>query len=222
MKSKTNYSADFYENGIFHVYNRTNNKELLFKSPGNRLYFLKQFHKYLHPFLDTFCWNLLPNHFHLLVQVKTTEEIKKYLQTLRWVSLKPIEKKYLANEATTELLLELEWKRFFNSYAMAFNKQHQRKGNLFQRPFKRVEVMKDSQFTQAIIYIHANAQHHKFCNDFTKHQWSSWHTMLTDKPTHLKRAEVLEWFGGKQKFIDTHKSMVRYYYKNDISIEDDD
>ena len=108
MKSKTNYAADFSEGGIFHVYNRTNNKELLFKSPANRLYFLKQFEKYLHPFLDTFCWSLLPNHFHLLVRVKTKGEIKEYLQTLPAKSLKPIEKKYLENEATTELLLELE------------------------------------------------------------------------------------------------------------------
>ena len=222
MKSKTNYAADFSEGGIFHVYNRTNNKELLFKSPGNQLYFLKQFEKYLHPFLDTFCWSLLPNHFHLLVRVKAKGEIKEYLQTLPAKSLKPIEKKYLENEATTELLLELEWKRFFNSYAMAFNKQYKRKGNLFQRPFKRLEVVKDSQFTQAIVYIHANAQHHKICNDFTTYQWSSWRTMLSDKPTHLKRAEVLEWFGGIEKFIDTHKSLVEYYYKSDISMEDED
>jgi putative transposase len=49
------YFADFYENGIFHVYNRTNNKELLFQSDENRHWFLKQYAKYLHPFLDTFC-----------------------------------------------------------------------------------------------------------------------------------------------------------------------
>jgi REP element-mobilizing transposase RayT len=95
MKNKISYTTDFYEGGIFHVYNRTNNKELLFKSTDNRLYFLKQFQKYLHPFLDTFCWNLLPNHFHFLVQIKSAEVIKKYLQTLPPQRLKPIEKKYL-------------------------------------------------------------------------------------------------------------------------------
>lgn len=105
---------------------------------------------------------------------------------------------------------------------MAFNKQQQRKGNLFQRPFKRVEVTKESHFTQAIIYVHANAQHHKLCKDFTQHQWSSWHTILSDKPTHLQRKEVLEWFGGKQQFIDVHKSMTQFYYSSDISIEDED
>ena len=222
MKNNTDYSADFYEEGIFHVYNRTNNKELLFRSTDNRLYFLKQFKKYLNPFLDTFCWNLLPNHFHFLVQIKPIEHIKIYLRTIPFKSLKPIEKKYLANECTTNLLIELEWKRFFNSYAMAFNKQHKRQGNLFQRPFKRVEIKKESHLTQAIIYIHANAQYHKICNDFTTHLWSSWHTILSDKPTDLKRDEVLLWFGGKQKFIETHKSMIQYYSNNDFSIDDED
>jgi putative transposase len=221
MKVKTNYNADFYDNGIFHVYNRTNNKELLFKSSDNRLYFLKQFQKYLHPFLDTFCWNLLPNHFHFLVQIKTTDIIKQYLQTLPSQTLKPIEKKYLADDASTELLLELEWKRFFNSYAMAFNRQQHRNGNLFQRPFKRAEVIRESHFTQAIIYIHANAQRHKLCKTFTEHQWSSWHTMLSDQPTHLKREYVLEWFGGRQQFIDTHQRMTQYYYNCDVSIEEE-
>jgi putative transposase len=222
MKNKINYTANFYDAGIFHVYNRTNNKELLFKSDDNRLYFLKQFQKYLHPFLDTFCWNLLPNHFHFLVQIKTTEAIKKYLQTLPLQTLKPIEKKYLADTTTTELLLELEWKRLFTSYAMAFNKQHNRNGNLFQRPFKRLEIIKESHFTQAIIYIHANAQHHKLCKDFTAHQWSSWHTMLSDRPTNIKREEVLTWFGGRQQFIDTHKAMTQYYYDCAVSIEDEE
>jgi len=78
MKNKTNYTANFYDEGIFHVYNRTNNKELLFRSEENRLYFLRQYHKYLHPFLDTFCWNLLPNHFHFLVRIKSAEAIKKH------------------------------------------------------------------------------------------------------------------------------------------------
>lgn len=221
MKSKTNYAADFYEEGIFHVYNRTNNKELLFKSTENKLYFLRQYHKYVHPFVDTFCWNLLPNHFHFLIRIKTTEAIKNHLQTVLPQSLKPLERKYLDNALTTELLLELEWKRFFNSYAMAFNKQQQRPGNLFQRPFKRVEVRKESHFIQAVIYIHGNAQRHKLCKDFRTHEWSSWHTILSDKPTHLKRDEVLEWFGGKHHFIDAHISSTDFYYNCDISIEDE-
>jgi putative transposase len=220
MNPKTNYLANFYENGIFHVYNRTNNKELLFKSDENRLYFLKQFAKYLSPFLDTFCWNLLPNHFHFLVQIKSMEEIKNHLKSVPTELLKPIEKQYLTDAATTELLLELEWKRFFTSYSMAFNKQQNRIGNLFHRPFKRIEIDKESYFTQAIVYIHANAQHHNLCKDFTQHKWTSWHSMLSNNPTGLKREEVLEWFGGLEKFIQIHKAMTEYYYNSDVSIEE--
>jgi hypothetical protein len=40
--------------------------------------------------------------------------------------------------------------------------------------------------------------------------------------TDLKREEVLEWFGGKQKFIDTHKTMIQYYSNRDFSIDDED
>ena len=112
MKIKPDYSANFYDNGIFHVYNRTNNKELLFRSTDNRLYFLKQFQKYLHPFLDTFCWNLLPNHFHFLVQIKTTEDIKRYLQSLPSQSLKPIEKKYWQMRPQLKCYLNLSGRDF--------------------------------------------------------------------------------------------------------------
>lgn len=220
MNTRPNYLANFYENGIFHVYNRTNNKELLFKSDENRLYFLKQFAKYLSPFLETFCWNLLPNHFHFLVQIKSVEEIKNRLQSLPTESLKPIEKQYLNDVATTELLLELEWKRFFTSYSMAFNIQQNRTGNLFHRPFKRIEIDKESHFTQAIVYIHANAQHHNLCKDFTQHKWTSWHSMLSKNPTGLKREEVLDWFGGLEKFIEIHKAMTEYYYDSFVSIEE--
>ncbi len=220
MPQPPNYHADFIENGIYHVYSRTNNKEPLFKSDENRLYFLRQYDKYLHPFVDTFCWNLLPNHFHFMVQVKSSEAIKEYLIQLPPQLLKTPEKEFLADEGSTGKLLELEWKRFFNSYSMAFNKQHGRKGNLFHRPFKRVEVDKDSHFTQTVIYIHANAQRHKICKDFTLHKWSSWHTLLSGISTKLKRQQLMDWFGGKDRFIQTHKEMTDYYYQVQTEIEE--
>lgn len=214
------YAASFYEEGIFHVYNRTNNKDLLFASDENRLYFLRQYAKYLAPFANTFCWNLLPNHFHFLIQIKPHKNILSYLNNIEKHLLKPVEKKYILNDATLDELLELEWKRFFNSYAMAFNKQQQRKGNLFNMAFRRVEVNKDSHFTQVVVYIHANAQKHKLCRDFTQHQWSSWHSIISAKPTLLCRDKLLEWFGGIEKFIETHKEMTQYYGESDSSIED--
>jgi putative transposase len=221
MKDK--YLANFVEDGIYHVYNRTNNKELLFKTYENRLYFLRQYAKYLHPFLDTFCCTLLPNHFHFLVSVKNSEEIKRYLKTIPLEKLKSVEKKYIENynDITTELLIELEWKRFFNSYSMAFNKQHNRSGNLFNRPFKRVMVNKESHFTQAIIYVHANAFKHGVCKDFKDYTWSSWKSIVSLNATKLMRQEVLDWFGGLERFVEAHNSLTAFYYCGEVGIEEE-
>jgi putative transposase len=219
MKDK--FIANFVEDGIYHVYNRTNNKELLFKTDENRLYFLRQYAKYLEPFLDTFCRTLLPNHFHFLVRVKNSETIKRHLETIASEKLKPVEKKYLEDNTTTELLLEFEWKRFLTSYSMAFNKQHNRTGNLFHRPFKRVLVNKESHFTQAIIYIHANAFKHGVCKNFKDYVWSSWKSITSSNFTKLCRQEVLDWFGGLERFIDAHNKLTEFYYGGEISIEEE-
>ncbi len=215
------FEASFYEGGIFHVYNRTNNKELLFKSDDNRLYFLKQYANYVQPFADTFCWCLLPTHFHFLIQVKSATAISQYLQAIDQSIVRPIEKKYINGAASADELIVLEWKRFFTSYSMAFNKQHGRNGNLFHRPFKRVEVHKDSHFTQAVIYIHANAMKHKLCKDFTQYPWSSWHSLISDKPTLLCRKQLLDWFGGRDRMISIHQSKSEYYYASDVGIEEE-
>ena len=219
MKDK--FLANFAEDSIYHVYNRTNNNELLFKTDENRLFFLRQYAKYLEPFLDTFCWALLPNHFHFLVRIKGNENIKSYLKTISLEKLKPAEKRYLENAITTELLIEFEWKRFLTSYSMAFNKQHQRTGNLFHRPFKRVQVDKESHFTQTIIYIHANPFKHKICREFMDYNWSSWKSLISINPTALCRQEILDWFGGTESFIEIHKSLTEYYYNEERSMEND-
>ena len=213
------YNADFIEGDIYHIYNRTNNKELLFRSNQNRLFFLNQYAKYLNPFMDTFSWCLLPNHFHFLTRIKSAQEISSYLSDPS-ENLKKIEKEYLEHKTTADMLIECEWKRFFTSYSMAFNKEHSRTGNLFHRPFKRITVEKEDYFTQAVIYIHANPKHHNLCSDFTNYEWSSWKTLISDRPTRLKRDEVLDWFGGLEKFIETSKSLTEYYYQSEVFIED--
>ena len=62
------------EGQFYHIYNRGINGENLFKEERNYAYFLQQYAKYLEPVVQTFAYCLLPNHFHLLVRVKTLEE----------------------------------------------------------------------------------------------------------------------------------------------------
>jgi len=193
------YLADFEEHKIYHVFNRTNNKEKLFLSEENHRFFLKKYSDYLPPFLETLVWCLLPNHFHFLVRIKSSEKIKADLQSRDLEFLSASEKEFLKDKINQSELIERAFKRFFQSYALAFNKVNYRKGNLFYKPFKRLEVLSESHFTQVIIYIHTNPSKHGFTNDFSTWRWSSYQTILAENDS-----EILNWFGGKVQFIKLH------------------
>lgn len=214
------YLAEFNENGIYHVYNRTNNREKLFLNDENRQFFLKKYYEHLTPYLDTFCWCLLPNHFHLLVRIKPLAVIQNSLNATDPSKLSLTEKKFLKNEVLLGTLIGQSFKRFFQSYSLSFNKVHKRSGNLFYKPFKRIGVNKESQFTQTIIYIHANPLKHQIVKDFMTYKWSSWQSLLSDLPTSILRTEILEWFGNKERLIQTHKELTQYYHECEVSIED--
>mgnify|MGYP003416986786 FL=1 len=235
------YLVDFEEAGIYHIYNRTNNNEKLFLTDENRLFFLKRYREILSPFIDTYCWCLIPNHFHLLIKIKSEKEIMNYLKNKPTAALTITEKIFLQRitnlsntpahrvdnlskvvnpENTFSILIEQTFKRFFQSYALAFNKQHHRKGNLFYKPFKRVRIKNDTHFTMAVIYIHANAAKHTLIKDFTAYPWSSWHSIISNSPTLLLRNEIIEWFGSLEIFIKTHKELAAFYYNCEIALED--
>ena len=221
LMSTNKYKAPFIENEFYHIYNRTNNIELLFRNDENRNYFLKRYEHYTTAFLDTYSWNLLPNHFHLLAKVKSFEAITSHLQNKPKKHLCATEQKFLVHKATIHDLIDNMFQRFLISYSMSFNNVHNRKGNLLHRPFKHVHINKESQFTQTVIYINANAIKHDLVKNFTQHKWSSYHTILSNKSTKLFREEVLDWFGGRERFINTLKEQTKYYYSCDTAIDDD-
>jgi len=111
MPVNENYLAAFEYESIYHIYNKTNNKELLFRSDENFLYFLFLYAKYISPFADTFAWNLLPNHFHLMVRIKKENEVEKYIINLPLDIQTKTEKLYLINK-DINTLIENEFKRF--------------------------------------------------------------------------------------------------------------
>jgi hypothetical protein len=212
------YLADFEEEEIYHVYNRTNNKERLFLTDENRLFFLKRYAEILLPFVDTFCYNLLENHFHLLIRVKNENQILQHLKKKQQVL--PSERKFIHNEISFSELIEHEFKRFFQSYSLALNKSTKRKGNLFYKPFKRIKIERNNQFTMTLIYIHTNSMKHGLGNDFTKYKWSSWQSLISKKPTLLLRNEIIEWFGSLDLCKKAHIETSNDFYSFSFSIED--
>ena len=172
---------------IYHIYNRGNNGEDIFKEQRNYYYFLQKYNEYCSPVFETYAYNLLKNHFHLIVRVK--EEVM-------------VQRK--DGNGEIELNPSKQLSHFFNCYAQSINKAYKRNGKLFEEPFKRKEVDSDSYFTFLIYYIHFNAQHHGFVKDFRDWEFTSWHTYLNDEKSFLEKSSVIEWFGNKKHFIDAH------------------
>lgn len=172
-----------FESGcVYHVWSHANGIENIFREEKNYLFFLKKYSQYLNPYVETYAYCLMPNHFHLMIEVREIELTD--LEIVKRVS-----------QGFSNLL---------NSYTQSLNKMYDRKGSLFIPNIKRTKISVDSYFTRCIIYIHQNPVHHHFTKELTDWKFSSWKSMLSDKPTALSREKVLRWFGGIEDFKKNH------------------
>ncbi len=219
MPVNTKYIATFEANEFFHLIAKAVGNNILFGSDENRRFFLRRYSAYSTGYFETYSYILMENHVHWLVKCNSHEGLMQYLSNLPEESIKQHQQKFLKNEISFEEALEFQCKDFFISYAMAFNKENNRHGALFINPFKRVRIIDEAHFTQLIIYHHANALKHLAQKNFQDYHWSSYQSILSDKPTLLKREEVIEWFGGKDQFIIAHKENAAYYYDHPFSME---
>ncbi len=188
-----------FHDTYYHIYNRGVNRENVFIEDRNYGYFLLLYAKHIEPVAQTFAYCLLKNHFHLLVKIKAEEEIQipqSQEQTLR-----------VSETLRVSLYPSKKFSDLFKAYAKSINKAYGRTGSLFQHPFGRVPITSDRQFFRVIAYIHQNPQKHQFVEDFREWKYSSYHTILSEKPTHLQRNTVLDWFGGKEQYVDLHTLM---------------
>lgn len=172
-------NAPLEEGMYYHVYNRGNGGENVFREARNYEYFIHKYLQHLEAFVDTFCYALLKNHFHLLVQIKSA----------------PLNAKHDSAQA---------FANWFNAYAKGYNSVYARNGSLFQRPFRRIPVTSENYLLTLVRYIHRNPQKHGFVSDFREWEYSSYHALCSNEPTFLKRREVLEWFDGIEAFQEFH------------------
>ncbi|MBX2930125.1 MAG: hypothetical protein KF852_20000 [Saprospiraceae bacterium] len=222
-KQKPDYTAPLQAEHTYHIYNRTNNKEALFRDDTERRYFLSKYEEYIMPYVDSLAYCLLGNHFHLLVRVKSVELIYVLVQGIRPQDRTEAQKALLASpeeNRSVQEVLAAQFTRLFTSYAVHVNPKWDRKGNLFHRPFKRILVDSEVYFARLVYYIHKKPEKHRVYHDFTKYFWSSYQAYLSDKPTRLKREEVLGWFGGRKAFEDFHRQEHDLDDMNDLLLED--
>ena len=60
-------------------------------------------------------------------------------------------------------------------------------------------------FQNIVIYIHRNPEMHGIVNDFREWPFSSYETILSDKPTELAKTAVLKWFDTLANYKHSHQ-----------------
>ncbi|NJN25362.1 MAG: hypothetical protein HC819_04995 [Cyclobacteriaceae bacterium] len=143
----------------------------------------------------------MKNHFHLMVRMKGEPELIDLFASMG---------KDLTGFQNLSGLVSHQYSRLFNAYAKSFNLKYDRIGGLFNRPVKRKQITSDAYFTQCIVYIHRNPVHHGFVDSLEDWDQSSYLGIVNDNDPIVPVAEVLSWFGGKDKFIESHKSPGRF------------
>ena len=102
---------------IYHVYNRGNNKQPIFITEANYLYFLQKIKTEWKKYADILCYCMMPNHFHFML-APNEEGCKNIV---------------LADKETHMQNLSKAIGKTLSSYTKAINIQTKKAGNLFQK-----------------------------------------------------------------------------------------
>jgi putative transposase len=122
---------------LYHVYNRGNNKQIVFFLEKNYGFFLQKVVRELGAHVDFLAYCLMPNHFHFLVNTKSTIDTNKFSNSFR-------------------ILL--------SSYTRAIQRQENITGSLFQQNTKAKELNTNLYAFTCFQYLHQNPVQAKLSN----------------------------------------------------------
>ena len=170
------------KNFYYHLYNRTNNREIAFHDQNQYLFFLKKYRKYCSEFVDTLAYCIMPTHFHLLVYIKDNYTIQLNKNIGIWLS----------------------------SFAKAINKSTNRHGSLFQQHTKAKHIDNENYLLTVMTYIHQNPLRHKLINKLEDWPYSSYLDLVNKRTGTLPNKEIiLDIFNTIEEFEDFSKIMIK-------------
>lgn len=122
---------NFEMGNLYHIYNQGNNRQKIFFSRENYLFFLNKIKNHILPYGDIVAWCLMPNHFHLMLYVHDLEiEVDSNEGVGSSEGVTPsdaLTKTRTLNESIGILL---------RSYTRAINKQENSTGSVFRKETK--------------------------------------------------------------------------------------
>jgi putative transposase len=169
----------FYEDEIYHIFNKSISNYGIFKDLNNSYRFLDTFFYYnnnkikrsfslylrkslknerkniIYPVKNSFCkvlsYCIMPDHYHFLIKILRNDSISKFINNLE------------------------------NSFTRYFNIKFNRKGPLWQNPFKSVEIRSNEQLLHVSRYVHLNPTTNRLVDRPEDWIFSSYKDFITDK-----------------------------------------
>ncbi len=217
----------FYEKlnaeNVFHIYNRSNNKENIFVHEANHLKFLRNIERFILPFADILALNILPNHFHLIIEVKKKEDMLHHVSKAFVADLPPICRKLVEmDENNMSDILENRFRSMLSGYATYYNNRTQRSGNLFHRPFCRKWIRSIEYLKRAIYYVNTNTVKHGMHTNFLDHPWTSFHWVIDGDCSLINLEKLFMYFDGHANFLQYHLVEKELEDLDDFVIEEQD
>ena len=182
----------------YHIYNRGNNSEVLYKETQNFALFLSLYAKYINPIADTLAYCLMSNHFHFVLRIKDKNDIKTFAE----LGLFQEENKFLTPDKKPKP--SNQFSHLFSTYSKKINNYAERTGSLFEHPFKRKLIDNEAYLQRCIAYTHFNPVIAHLSKSLEDYKWSSFNALISDKPTLLDRELVMKIFYDKEYFMQYH------------------
>ena len=128
----------------YHIITRGNQKQTVFKEPTDYQKYLLLITRYKNKFkFKLFCFCLMPNHIHLIIEVDNPEDLNKIMHGLNL------------------------------SYTLYFNQKYKKVGHLWQDRFKSKIIEKDAYLIECIGYIESNPIRASLVSSIQQYPWSS-------------------------------------------------
>lgn len=133
------------ENVCYHIITRGNQKQRVFLDKEDCGRYLGIVRKAKRRYgTSLYCYCLMPNHVHMLIEAKEVKNIAKFMQ---WVN---------------------------RGYTAYFNSKHSKVGHLWQGRFTSKPIIKDQYLIHCANYIEGNPVRADMVGDIADYEWSSY------------------------------------------------
>ncbi len=133
------------ENGCYHIITRGNQKQNIFEEYRDYEKYLNLLARYKKKYrFKLYCFCLMPNHVHLVVEVNSACTLNKIMRSLNL------------------------------SYTLYFNLKYDKVGHLWQDRYKSKVIEKDAYLIECMNYIESNPIRASLTSNLKEYRWSSY------------------------------------------------